>query len=88
MPYPNHGYEFSHGLPNHLRVQLLINGDDMWIKDYVDLDIRQVRFVDTSFDTFAWEEDSSWSHIGTWSRDVAMSTDDDEGVTTWNLNLP
>lgn len=87
MPYPDHGYEFSHGLSGHLTVRLLINGDDMWIKDKVDLDIRQVREVSTGFDSFTWQEDSTWTHKGTWTRDVAMSTDSDEGVTTWNLNF-
>jgi hypothetical protein len=67
--------------------RLRINGDDMWIKDNVDLYVRFIREKATSFDTLAWIEDADWSYIATWSRDVAMSTDSSEGVTTWNLIL-
>lgn len=82
-----YGFEFSNGLNNHLRIRLRIRGDDMWIKDNVDLYVRFIRQKATSFDTLAWIEDSDWSYIATWSRDVPMSTASDEGYTTWNLNL-
>ena len=87
MPYPGYGFEFSHGLNGHLVMRLRINGDDMWIKDNVDLYVRFIRQKATSFDTLAWIEDSDWSYIASWGRDVAMSTDGSEGVTTWNLLL-
>src|SRR4051794_6710418 len=87
MPYPDFGFEYSHGLFGHLKLRLHIRSDDMWIKDKVDLSIRQVREVATSFDTLAWQQDSSWSVVGVWGQDVAMSTDDDEGVETWTLLL-
>ncbi|MEN0015888.1 MAG: hypothetical protein AAGC46_21160, partial [Solirubrobacteraceae bacterium] len=85
MPYPDFGLEFSHGVSGHLRLRLHIHGDDMWIKDNVDLAIKQVRQVATSFDTLAWKQDAAWSGAGTWSQDVALSTDGSEGVTTWSL---
>lgn len=87
MPYPGYGLEFSSGLGGHLTIQLRINYDDMWIKDKVDLYIRRIRQVATSFDTLEWREDNFWSFIASWPQDVAMSTDSDEGVTTWNLVL-
>lgn len=87
MPYPGYGFEFSSGLNGHLKIRLRINGDDMWIKDKVDLYIRRIRQVATSFDTLAWQEDTFWTYIASWTQDVAMSTDSSEGVTTWNLNL-
>jgi hypothetical protein len=87
MPYPGYGFEFSSGMNGHLKIQLRINGDDMWIKDKVDLYIRRIRQVATSFDTLAWQEDTFWTYIASWTQDVAMSTDSSEGVTTWNLNL-
>jgi len=37
MPYPEYGLEFSNGLHGHLTVRLAIHGDDMWIKDNIDL---------------------------------------------------
>lgn len=87
MPYPGYGLEFSNGLSNHLKLQLRIRGDDMWIKDNVDLYVRFIRQRATSFDTLAWIEDPDWTYIASWGRDVAMSTDAREGVTTWTLNL-
>lgn len=87
MPYPGYGFEFSNGLHGHLTLQLEIMGDDMWIKDNVDLYVRQIRPKATSFDTLAWVEDSEWTYIATWSKDVAMSTDSGEGVGILNLNL-
>lgn len=87
MPYPSFGIEFSQGLDGHLKLRLTIGGDDMWIKDNVDLYIKEVRLKATSFDTVAWIEDSNWTYIGTWDNDVPMSTDSSEGVAAWNLNL-
>jgi len=87
MPYPGYGLEFSNGMNGHLRIRLRIRGDDMWIKDKVDLYVRFIRQVATSFDTLAWQEDSFWTYIASWTQDVAMSTDSSEGFTTWNLIL-
>ena len=87
MPYPGYGFEFSNGMNGHLQIRLQIRGDDMWIKDNVDLYVRLIRRRATSFDTLAWIEDSDWTYIASWGRDVAMSTDSGEGVTTWTLNL-
>jgi len=87
MPYPGYGLEFSTGLNGHLKIQLRIRGDDMWIKDQVDLYVRFIRERATSFDTLAWQEDTNWTYIASWTRDVAMSTDSGEGVTTWTLAL-
>ncbi|MCC3574317.1 MAG: hypothetical protein JGK30_20805 [Microcoleus sp. PH2017_40_RAT_O_B] len=87
MPYPGYSFEFSNGLNGHLKIQLKIRGDDMWIKDNVDLYVRFIRERATSFDTLAWLEDSDWTYIASWTQDVSMSTDSSEGVTTWNLNL-
>ena len=71
MPYPDHGFEFSHGLFGHLRLRLHIRNDDMWVKD--------------KDDTLDWQQDTSWSVIGVWGQDVAMSTDGSEGLETWTL---
>lgn len=87
MPYPGYGFEFSNGLNGHLTLRLRIRGDDMWIKDSVDLYVRFIRQKATSFDTLAWVEDPDWTYIASWTRDVPMSTDSSEGSTTWNLRL-
>jgi hypothetical protein len=87
MPYPGYGFEFSSGLSGHLKIRLRIRGDDMWIKDNVDLYVRSIRRRATSFDTLAWIEDPDWTYIASWTQDVALSTDSSEGFTTWTLNL-
>lgn len=87
MPYPDYGLEFSNGMNGHLKIRLKTNGDDMWIKDSVELFVRQIRLKPTSFDTLAWQEDANWSQVGSWNQDVAMSTDSSEGTSTWTLNL-
>jgi hypothetical protein len=87
MPYPDHGFEFSNGVNGHMKLRLRIYDDDMWIKDNVDLYVKEIRNVATSFDTLAWKEDANWTYLGSWSADVAMSTDADEGRQTWTLNL-
>ena len=87
MPYPGYGLEFSSGMNGHLTIRLRIRNDDMWIKDNVDLYVRPIRRVATSFDTLAWIEDPDWTYVASWTQDVAMSTDSREGMATWNLKL-
>jgi hypothetical protein len=87
MPYPGYGFEFSSGLHGHLIIRLRIRGDDLWIKDNVDLFVRQIRQKATSFDTLAWIEDSDWTYVASWGQDAPMSTDSSEGYTYWNLRL-
>jgi hypothetical protein len=87
MPYPGYGFEFSSGVHGHLKIRLRIRGDDMWIKDNIDLYVIFIRQRATSFDTLDWQEDPTWTYIASWTQDVGMSTDSSEGVTTWTLNL-
>lgn len=87
MPYPDFGIEFSDKLEGHLKLRVRIHGSDMWIKDNVELFIKEIRQIATSFDTLAWAQDDDWSYVATWSKDIALSKDDNEGVTTLNLIL-
>ncbi len=59
----------------------------MWIKDQVDLYVRYYRQRATSFDTLAWIVDDYWTYVASWTKDIAMSTDSDEGVARLNLIL-
>jgi len=47
MPYPGYGFEFSNGLNGHLILRLRIRGDDMWIKDNVDLYVKESLLAST-----------------------------------------
>ena len=87
MPYPDYGIEFSHGLKGHLTVRLQIYDDDMWIKDNVELHIKELRLKPTSFDTVDWQEDANWTAVVHWSKDTAMSTDSDEGFEILKLTF-
>lgn len=87
MPYPSEGIEFSDGLHGHLKIVLMTSGMDMWIKDNVDLYIKEIRRVATSFDTEAWVKDTNWAYVATWSQDIAISWDLTEGIPVWTLNL-
>jgi len=86
-PYPSHGIEFSNGLHGHLKLRLRIGGDDMWIKDSVDLYVRQVRLKTSGIDSAFWQEDVGWNYIGSWPADKSMSQDPDEGFAVMNLSL-
>jgi hypothetical protein len=85
MPYPEAAIEFSHGIHPHLQCRLRIHGTDMWIKDSVEILVKETRLTATSFDTVAWQEAPTWTRLGGWHQDVRMSRDSSEGVTTWTL---
>ena len=87
MPYPDFGFEFSHGLFGHLRLRLHIRNDDMWVKDKVELSIRQVRQVGDQFRHPRLAAGHVVVVVGVWGQDVAMSTDGSEGLETWTLLL-
>jgi len=87
MPYPGYGFEFSNGLNGHLQIRLRINGEDMWLKDNIDLYVRQIRQRPTSFDTLAWQEDPDWTYVASWGQDVPLSSSPREGQATWTLIL-
>jgi hypothetical protein len=86
-PYPEPGMEFSNGIAGHLKCRLRIGNDDMWIKDQVDIYVRYIKRVATSFDTLDWQLDADWTYLGAWTQDVKMSTDSSEGPASWTLNI-
>lgn len=86
-PYPSTGMEFSSGLKNHLKCRLRIHNDDMWTKDQVDIFVKQIQKVADGFDLWQWKIDANWTHLGAWTKDVNLSTDSSEGVTTLTLNF-
>ena len=59
----------------------------MWTKDQVDIWLKNIRQLATSFDTLDWIEDQDWTKLGSWTRDVNLSTDTSEGATTWTLGV-
>lgn len=82
MPYPNTGIEFSNGIHPHLKCRLRIHADDMWIKDVVEIYIKEAQLDGASL---AWAEAPIWTRLGAWTQDVPMSRDSSEGETTWTL---
>lgn len=84
-PYPSRGMEYSNGLAKHMKCRLRIHGDDMWTKDRVDIWLKYIRQLATSFDTLDWIEDQDWTKLGSWTQDANLSTDTSEGTTIWTL---
>lgn len=87
MPYPDYGLEFSDGLQGHFRLKLIIRNRDTWVKDEVDLAIREIQRQADGFDMYNWGEDPTWTDLGIWTQDVAMSQDPAQGKATWSLKL-
>lgn len=86
LGYPN-GIEFSDDIGGHLRCRLRIHGDDKWVKDNIGAYVKYTspQHVAGTIDSQIWADDISWTFIGNFSQDVAMSTDAGEGVSTWTL---
>jgi hypothetical protein len=82
-----HGVEFPQDIRGHLQCRLRAWGDDMWIKDNVGGYVRYARLVGVSgtIDSTIWVDDLNWTFVGDFTRDIAISTDPQEGPRTWTL---
>ena len=81
IPY----YEnFPNGIEGHLRVKLIAKGDDAWQKDWISSNVHtgELRGVPGTIDSVQWVEDWQTFFFG---RDITLSTDSSEGVTTLTL---
>ncbi len=76
---------FPNGVSGHLRVKLIAKGDDAWEKIAINSTVTtgQLRFIPGTIDSSVWLEDEQSFFFG---RDVVLSTDSDEGVTSLTLN--
>lgn len=74
-PFPN-AIEFQHQVQGSLKFRFEIFGDDLWVKDNIDAYVRYThpRHIPGTIDAQEWVENAFWTHIGTFSRDVSMST--------------
>lgn len=82
-----HGVEFPQDIHGHLRCRLRAGGDDMWIKDNIDAYVRYARLISVpgTIDSRVWVDDLNWTAVGSFTQDVAISTDPHEGTPTWTL---
>lgn len=87
MPYPDAGMEFSRGMQGHFKCRLRIEGEDMWIKDQVDIYVKETRLGGGGADYRYWGVEDEWFKLGSWVEDVALSTDDREGEEVWVLGF-
>lgn len=78
---PTAGIEFSDGIAGNLTCRLQIHGDDKWIKDQVDIYVKEVR----PRGPIGWVDDDSHRLLGNWTQDVTLSTYSDEGYEAWDL---
>lgn len=86
LGYPD-GVEFADDVPGHLKYRFRIYGDDLWRKDRIDCYVRYLSFqhVPGTIDSFIWVPDLNWTHVGTFDRDLILSTDPAEGFRTLTL---
>jgi len=82
VPY---SVSFPNGVNGHLKVKLVAKGDDAWEKIAIDSTVTtgQLKHVPGTIDSMKWIEDYDSFYFG---QDVVLSTDSDEGYTTWTLN--
>jgi hypothetical protein len=83
--YPPYGIEFSQGCKGHLALQATIHGDDLWIKDSVELFVREIRPSIHADGTVTWVESSEWTPVARWGKDAPISGDKREGTRTWTM---
>lgn len=89
MPYPSYGFEFSHGLPGHMRLQLWIDGDDAFQWMWVDLAVKVIREVDTQFGFKIWKRHPFWQEVQLWEPEsyVTMSSNPNKGYPVYELDV-
>jgi hypothetical protein len=89
MPFPESGIEFSDGLEGHLKLVLSIGGRDLWVKDRIDLFIKQSRFggLGGPANIQDWVVDDEFTFVASWGMNVAMSRDPAEGHETWTMRF-
>jgi hypothetical protein len=76
LPFPD-AVEFRPALEGNLKFRFEIFGNDLWVKDSIDCYARYTHpeHVPGTIDEQRWVEDAFWTHLGTFPRDVNMSTD-------------
>lgn len=86
LPYPD-GVEFPNDIKGHLKCRFRIHGDDLWKKDEIIGYVKYTRYyhISGTTDDFEWNPDLNWTNVGVFGRDGILSTDSDEGYTTWTL---
>jgi hypothetical protein len=88
LPFPD-AIEFRPNLPGRLKFRFEIFGNDLWVKDNIDCYVRftHPEHVPGTIDQQRWVEDSAWTSVGTFPRDVNMSTDTVPGSVFKRLEL-
>ncbi len=88
LGYPD-GVEFANDVNGHLKYRFRIYGDDLWQKERIDCYVRYLSFqhVPGTIDSFIWVPDLNWTHVGTFDRDLVLSTDPGEGFRMLTLNV-
>jgi predicted secreted protein len=82
---PPYYEEFPAGIAGHLVVKFIARGDDAWEKVAIHSTVfsGEMRHVPGTIDSFYWEEQRDEFAF---NQDVVLSTDSNEGHSTWRLN--
>ncbi len=86
LGYPD-AVEFPDDIQGHLKCRFAIYGDDLWRKDDIIGYVRYTRpqHVPGTIDSQIWVDDINWTHAGSFTQDVNLSTDASEGHQRWTL---
>jgi hypothetical protein len=84
---PTYGIEFAKGVKGHLSLQFKVHGEDVWVKDAVDLFIREIKPLEDSKGQIHWVEDKVWTHVASWGRDIPLSATNEKAFQALTLKL-
>lgn len=83
------GIEFPQGIAGHLSLKLQIYGDDKWVKDRIEVYARLGELIrdEEGGGLLVYDDKNDWEFIGFFGQKTSLSTNPDEGFTSWRLNF-
>lgn len=81
------GIEFPNGFAGHLKMRLRNTGDDLWIKETINVygRVGELHRDDEGGALLVFDERNQWVDLGSFTKRKVLSTDPSEGTTTLTL---
>jgi hypothetical protein len=81
------GIEFPSGFAGHLKMRLRNTGDDLWIKENINVygRIGELYRDDEGGALLVFKDGNQWADLGSFTKRKVLSTDPNEGTTTLTL---
>ena len=80
---PGFGVEYANGLEGHFECQLSIAGNDTWVKEQVDLYVKEAKLNHFGI----WVVNPEWIYLGSCTQDVSFSTNPEDGFQSVRFKL-